>query len=108
MHRILFAATAALAVVASPAAAQERYEVRIVYGDLDLSTQAGADRMLQRIGAAARDVCDTNGLTTALRQQERVCANEFTRRALAELDRAVPQRMFAQNEPNAEIEIASR
>lgn len=108
MNRILSTAAAALALTVTPVAAQERYEVRIAYGDLDLSTQAGADQMLERIRDAAQDVCDAGRATVALRFEERACVNAFTRTALNELNRAAPQRMYARNEPNAAITVASR
>ena len=109
MNRILIAAaaTVALALAATPASAQDRYEVRIVYGDLDLSTQAGADRMFARIESAARNTCAVGGVTRRARNEERACVTDFTRRALAELNRAAPQRAYARNE-DAAITVASR
>lgn len=109
MNRILIAAaaTVALALAATPASAQDRYEVRIVYGDLDLSTQAGADRMFARIESAARNTCAVGGVTIRARNEERACVTDFTRRALAELSRAAPQRAYARNE-DAAITVASR
>jgi UrcA family protein len=85
MNRFLTAAAAAVALTltATPVAAQDRYEVRIVYSDLDLSTQAGADRMFARIESAARNTCAVGGVTRRARNEERACATDFTRRALA-------------------------
>jgi len=108
MHRIGIMTALALAVLAAPAAAQERYQVRIVYGDLDLMTQAGADEMFERIEGAARDVCNTGRARLAVRPQQRACMRDFSRTALSELNRAAPQRVYAQREPNAAVSLASR
>lgn len=55
MIRITAAAIAA-AVLATASAASAQ-EARIAYGDLDLSTTAGAEQLDQRIDAAATAVC---------------------------------------------------
>ena len=105
----LAAVTVLSAFAAAPAAvAQDRYEVRIVFGDLDLTTQDGADRMLERIEDAARDVCETGRGLFGAHLEERACVSDFTRRALSELNRAAPQRAYARNEPSAAITAASR
>lgn len=107
MNRILIAVVAA-ASLATPAVAQDQYEVRIAYGDLNLSTESGADQMLERIRDAAEDVCDIGSATVGVRMEERACEAAFTRNALAELNRAAPQRMYARNEPNTAVTVASR
>lgn len=110
MQRILLAlATAALCgFAAAPAVADEPYRVRIAYGDLNLSTQAGADHMSARIRRAARDTCEMGGATLSVRIAQRACIDDFTRRAFAELDSAMPQRAYARSERTAETVVASR
>lgn len=54
MTRTLLSLAAVTLLYASPAAAQE---VRVPFGDLDLSTGAGAEAFDARAAAAARSVC---------------------------------------------------
>ena len=64
------AATAMLAV-ASAASAQD---TRIAYGDLDLSTAAGAQALDQRISTAAADMCrDARATDSRLSRRNNRC-----------------------------------
>lgn len=56
MIRTLLTLTAATLLYAAPASAQE---VRVPFGDLNLSTSAGAEAFDARAAAAARAVCTT-------------------------------------------------
>ena len=56
MIRNLLSVTAVAVLYAAPAAAQE---VRVPFGDLDLSTGTGAETFDARAAAAARAVCAT-------------------------------------------------
>jgi UrcA family protein len=51
------ASLAAVLLVAAAAGTASAHEVRIAYGDLDLSTPAGADAFDARVRAAARRMC---------------------------------------------------
>jgi UrcA family protein len=107
MQRMLLAIAVGFAGAASPAFADERYQVRIAYGDLDLSTQDGADAMLDRIRDAARDTCDL-GRSVDVQPRVRACVEDFTQIALAELNHAsVTQRFFARRGEGA-VTVAAR
>lgn len=53
----LMTALAAMSMVAIPAAAQERVEVRIQVADLDLDTHEGRHGLQERAAKAARAAC---------------------------------------------------
>lgn len=58
------AALIGLALSATPALADnavQRTEVRVAYGDLDLTTIEGQQRLDQRLHSAARQACGFNG-----------------------------------------------
>lgn len=54
---IRITAAAVVAAVLATASAASAQETRIAYGDLDLSTAAGAQQLDQRVEAAASNVC---------------------------------------------------
>lgn len=55
-------ALATIALFASaPAAADEPSQVRVAYGDLDLTSDAGQDTLNQRIRSAVKRVCGSMG-----------------------------------------------
>lgn len=80
---IVIASAAALAL-AAPAFAQNettQSQQRVVtYGELDLSSRAGADTLIRRIDNAAEQVCGANDGRTTTRQAQinRACERETT------------------------------
>jgi UrcA family protein len=81
----------ALAAAASPALAGGRHELimaRVPVGDLDLKTPAGAAAMLQRLGAAATELCAPSVRSAALPYAERqawLCRREAVAAAVQRL-----------------------
>lgn len=111
---ILTAITAALAfaaMAAAPAAAAEteRFEARIAYADLDLTSQSGADALLNRIRAEARQACDVSTGRMSLRQyrMQRECVRNFQARAVSEIGDAYVTQRFAERGGRAQAVIVA-
>ncbi|MBC7769601.1 MAG: UrcA family protein [Phycisphaerales bacterium] len=110
----IVAAISVAFVTAAPAAAQnapDRYETRIAYADLDLSRNAGADALVDRIENAARQTCgDTSGrMSFAQHRRVRACNAAFMQRAVANAQSAtVEQRYAARGGRVATITVAAR
>jgi UrcA family protein len=90
----------ATAVSAAPIvcaqAGLERTSTRVAYGDLDLSTRAGATTLLKRMKAATRQVCGAKPapkeIAAMLRHQ--ACAQEAMSRAVAAIDSPLVTALF--------------
>ena len=87
----MFAIAAAASLVAfgaTPvAAAVEPVSVEIAYGDLDIATPVGAERLADRIAASVREVCavkDSRLLKAAAAAD--TCRDEMLASAVAQLD----------------------
>lgn len=77
----------AAAADARVAAGAETLSVQVAYGDLNLSTQAGAQTLLKRISRAARKVCkDTSVLGPLNTGSQRDCRREAIGAAVAEVN----------------------
>lgn len=82
---VLTSSLAGAAHATTPADGIRRQEVR--FADLDLSREAGAETLYQRIRAAARDVCWTPGVLGLLMVTEtRHCIEQATARAIADVN----------------------
>jgi UrcA family protein len=59
----------------------------VTYGDLDLSTQSGAQRLLQRVKRAAESACDLDDAAFGVgpSRGEIKCQEETTARAVAQI-----------------------
>lgn len=57
MKTFAIAAAASLLSLAAVPAAAEDFSVNVAYGDLDLSTAAGTQKLAQRLDASAKEVC---------------------------------------------------
>jgi UrcA family protein len=94
MRSIIFAlaAVCAFAAITAPAAAREsdHQGIRVVYRDLDINTERGADRLLRRINRAAERVCgyDRHYIALAVRQEYRHCIRDATDSAVAKTNNA--------------------
>lgn len=96
--------TAALAAAAQPALAEtDETQVSVSYADLDLSREADAQIMLDRLEAAAREAC---GGDTRYRREHRLsrnqarrefegCVSTALRGAVADLDAPQVRRAYA-------------
>ncbi len=86
----MFAIAAAASLVAFgaiPAAAAEPVSVEIAYGDLDISTPAGAEKLADRVAASVREVCAVkeSRLLKAAAAAD-ACRDEMLASAVAQLD----------------------
>jgi UrcA family protein len=86
----MFAIAAAASLVAfgaTPAAAAEPVSVEIAYGDLDIATPVGAERLADRIAASVREVCAVkeSRLLKAAAAAD-TCRDEMLASAVAQLD----------------------
>lgn len=102
-----------LATLTSPAAAQayERIETRIEYDDIDLTHEAGADALLDRIEYAARRECDDRFGRMSVDEHREIsrCKREFMRNAVQQVNYpAVVSRYIARGGRRADVVIASR
>jgi UrcA family protein len=115
MQRNLIAVIASAPVLALAAAApasaeaQDEYQARISYGDLNLQSDAGADALLRRVRSEARAVCgDRSGrMSISERREIRECMSDFEERAVALLDNDHVTTRFA-GEDTPSIVLASR
>ena len=97
MKKILV--SAAIAMLGSASAAQPPLVVTnapfkvVSYGDLNLSSQSGQDRLASRIRSAARDICLENNIEqvkfTAARRH---CYNKAVNNGLSQMNEAVAAR----------------
>ena len=98
---VLFAAAVLSAVVVAPATAQD---ARIRYGDLDLSTAAGASAFDTRVDEAGVRLCRDMRRTGRLAVDQRRCLTLIREEALRELPRA-RQTDYARS-PRADRQVA--
>ena len=80
--------------------------VAVHYGDLNLSTTAGARTLYTRLGAAARRVCGSQPLYTELREQARFrsCYDQALDTAVRKVDSA---RLYALHQEHLAASRAS-
>ena len=85
---ILMAATVATAGIAAPAAATEDEAPRAVvhYGDLDLSSTVGRERLSMRVSGAVKQVCAVETRADMRRQEaSRACRTQAMRNVEGQL-----------------------
>ena len=89
MRTIFTSAAAALALVATPAAANtEIVEIRVSVADLDLNSAAGRTMLEERVAREARKVCKTvSALDRAPEKTDWACVEDAKTAALATIDR---------------------
>ncbi len=120
MLRILGISLAAITVLgcaanAGPAYDMIRKDVAVQYGDLNLSTEAGARAMLVRIDQAARNACGdspyfygTYSIAPALARKDfATCQVNAVSTAVKSLNAPLVMRIYAQNGDDA-LRIAGR
>lgn len=99
--------------MSAPASAQswnESYSVRVVYSDLNLSSDRGADTFIDRLDFAGANACDQRSGPTSLRERRatRSCAVTFTQRGVMELNHQhVNARYISRGGRLPEINVAS-
>lgn len=89
MAKFQYVALACLAMAAAPAFAQPPERVtmlKVGYSDLDLSTEAGAATLMQRVAKAAKRICATNPAFESRNVQEARANCEATIMANAQVD----------------------
>lgn len=72
-----------------PVAAQEQRTERVVYGDLDLTAEAGRAQLSKRISAAVKRVCRPEGFSTAHARESRRCKRSSLAGATAQMQVAI-------------------
>ena len=90
MHRLTVGAFVSALILITPdmaVALEEQQKAEVQVGDLDTTSERGADRALYRIRRAAQDVCDA---PSGMRSRDdrlagRVCIQEAMSRAVDEL-----------------------
>jgi len=97
MKKILV--SAAIAMLGSASAAQPPLVVTnapfkvVSYGDLNLSSQSGQDRLASRIRSAARDICLENNIEQVkFAAARRHCYNKAVNNGLSQMNEAVAAR----------------
>jgi UrcA family protein len=92
-HDAVSAGLAALATIALfasvPAAAQGPSQVRVAYGDLDLTSDAGQETLNKRIRGAVKRVCSPIGASAAGHRQHQACRREALAGAQSQMRIAV-------------------
>jgi UrcA family protein len=83
------ALTGATLAVSTPAFAQSSDSVSVGYGDLDLSTAAGTDRLDRRLRQAASAVCGDHSLDLRMNRAVRECEARALAGAKADLQVAL-------------------
>lgn len=106
------ALVASLCAGALPAHASdfEQISTKVFLGDLDLSTNAGAQTAMSRIHRAARNVCgwDPDVRDFDLRRQYDQCVGQAEDRAVASLDMPLVTAASAHNERPIRVASKSR
>jgi UrcA family protein len=75
----------ALALAAPAFAADKAATAKVAYGDLDLSSDSGIDRLERRLHRAARQVCGVGSLDLGESQRITACRNQAIAQANEEL-----------------------
>ena len=86
----------ALAAPAAAAPTGERFEARIAYADLDLSNDAGADAIINRLRQGAARTCGERLGRMSLGEHRRVaaCSSAFVQKGVARLENPVVARRY--------------
>jgi len=97
MPALVFATTAT-----HPGPSEHVYQTVVRYGDLDLSTNQGADHLYVRLDRAAHQVCGDTGdpLFLEARHSYRVCEQKAIEHAVAQLGRPKLTATYDQHFPN--------
>ncbi len=100
MFQALCVATCAFAMLTAPASAgtnRQHQAVAVHYGDLNLSSEAGAKVLIRRVDQAARQACGVEtGSRGLVRREQRRCRAEAMSEAIAEVNQPVVTTMFAE------------
>jgi UrcA family protein len=105
---LALAAALLLTAAAAPTAFAdtESLSMRVQYGDLDLTRQAGIDRLVSRLNWAAEMVCPSIAIGRfRLSDQARDCRREAIRKAVADIGSA---ELAARLDPVRSYPLASR
>lgn len=99
--------SSALSPSASAAVLAETRATEVSYADLDLTNEAGAERLYLRIRSAARSVCGTPGLLQVINVSRiRQCAEDATARAIAEVNSPMLTRYYEEKGGSAYRDMA--
>lgn len=85
-------------------------QVRVPYGDLDLTNEAGAETLLKRVRWAAVRACGpapSGGVAAvAEARTQRACRVQAVERAVAQVDSPVVQARYAASRPPKPVTVA--
>jgi len=103
---------AAIAAVAAPAFAQSRSEVRsevVYYADLDTYSDAGADALIDRIEAAAANVCGDRSGPMSINEDDFIdtCSQVATEDAVRDVGNSIVTARFYGVTPQIEIDTGA-
>ncbi|MGI8839301.1 MAG: UrcA family protein [Caulobacteraceae bacterium] len=100
-----------LAAAGQSASAQtaDTVSIKVSYADLNLSTEAGAKVMLQRIRNAAKTICDPSPDSTDLLQDHlyRSCVNTITDHSVARFNNPIVTALNSGKSAPASMALAS-
>jgi UrcA family protein len=87
--------------LASPFPNDDVRTARVRFGDLDLNSPAGAERLYRRLSIASRDVCGDSSEIIALEELAdiRACRNEALEDAVARVDRPLLTAAYEHHHP---------
>lgn len=91
MKKTIVFAAAALAALATPAAAKDAPTVRVGIADLDLTQAADREKLEQRIATKARIMCRSGARGVAAIQAERACRLAVTADAASKIELAIAE-----------------
>ncbi|MBX7457309.1 UrcA family protein [Qipengyuania sp. 1NDH17] len=89
MKKTFAFAAAALAVIATPAAAKDAPSVSVATADLDLTQSVDQEKLERRIENAARRACRLGGFDAETRRAERECRLAMAKNAAKKVELAI-------------------
>jgi len=99
--------TSAISPLSEAAVQPETRSLEVSYADLDLTKEAGAERLYLRIRSAARSVCGTPGLQQIINVSRiRQCAEDATARAIAQVNSPALTRYYEEKGGSAYRDLA--
>ncbi|NNC52501.1 MAG: UrcA family protein [Erythrobacter sp.] len=102
MKKTFVFAAAALAAIATPAAAKDAPDATVAIGDLDLTTQADQKKLEDRIDNAVRRMCRVDAFDLQARKLERSCRLAAQANAAPQIELAIAS---AREERFAAVEL---
>lgn len=94
--------SSALSPAGNASSSEEVRAQEVHYSDLDITREAGAERLYKRIRTAAREICGTPGIEQIMNAHRvRRCAEEATARAVAQVNSPALTRYYEEKNGSA-------